>query len=62
VSPVLKKRRNAVQPNKEPSSAGASHVVPINSTSMNRDPLDRLVIYLAKKAALEDHLAGLVED
>lgn len=62
MSVVLNKRRNAVHPNNDPSSVGASNMVPINSASINRDPLDRLVIYLAKKAALEDHLTGLEED
>ena len=54
---VLKKRRRAAQSDGDPSPNSVANVIPFHRQLRDRDPLDRLIIFLAKKAALEDHLA-----
>lgn len=60
---VLNKRRTPARPDPGPSVRRGSTVVAFpNVKSISQHPLDRLVIFLAKKAAMEDHLVSLEED
>lgn len=59
---VLNKRRTQARPDPEPSARCGSIVVAFpNVKSISQHELDRLVIFLAKKAAKEDHLVSLEE-
>lgn len=61
---ILNKRSKSIQPDETRQYAGRSfnNVVPFPETKPTLDALDRVVVFLAKRAAEKDHRAAKGED